>query len=68
MLGCFARSFEGKHYLFAVSAPGKSLPVEAHFQGVSGRVRVRGEARELKADGTLKDGFSGPYAVHVYEY
>lgn len=65
---CFARSFAGKHYLFAMSAPGRSLPVEAHFQGVSGRVRVRGEARELKADGTLKDGFSGPYAVHVYEY
>ncbi|MFN8611425.1 MAG: hypothetical protein U0931_28020 [Vulcanimicrobiota bacterium] len=66
---CFARNLGGRHYLFAMSAPDhKRFPLEVEFQGIQGTVKVRGEGREIQARGTLKDSFSSPYSVHVYEY
>jgi len=65
----FERAWGPKHYLFCMSAPGaKGFPFTATFQGVRGPVKVRAEGRTLQADGTLRDVFSGPYSVHVYEY
>lgn len=65
----FERVWGGKHYLFCMSAPGaKGFPLTATFQGVRGPVKVRGEGRSLKAEGSLRDVFSGPYSVHLYEY
>lgn len=46
----------------------QGFPFTATFQGVRGSVKVRGEGRNLQADGTLRDVFAGPYSVHVYEY
>lgn len=60
----------GHRYLFALSAPGhKEFPAKVTFQGVSGSVRVRGEARTLEVSGgSFSDTFAGPYTVHVYEF
>lgn len=66
----FERQLQGRRYLFALAAPGsKIFPFTASFRGVNGKVRVRGENRSLEASGgRFQDVFSGPYAVHVYEY
>ncbi len=66
----FQRQFQGRHYLFAMSAPGaKSFPMTASFRGLNGRVKVRGEGRTLESSGgRLQDVFQDRYTVHVYEY
>lgn len=66
----FERKVGQRNYLFAMTAPGVTdFPMTAVFQGVRGKVKVRGEGRSLEASGDrLRDVFAGPYSVHVYEY
>ncbi|MBT9588845.1 hypothetical protein IV102_36255 [bacterium] len=65
----FERVLEGRHYLFALSAPeARGFPLKVTFQGVTGPIKVRGEGRSLKAEGSFSDTFAGPRTVHVYEF
>jgi len=66
------RVFAGHRYLFAVRSPGKvgDVSVEFTVPGVGSQpVKVRCESRTLDIhEGRFQDRFSGPYAVHVYEF